>query len=164
MAANELKKLNRRELLELLIGEMRENDRREAEIARLNGKIEELEAKLENVHINIENSGSLAEASLKLDGVFTAADEAAKRYTTEIRNRYGEAMVRLSRDYISLLNDKTASTFTRLTEELKSGVPLSQDEFENLVLRPLRQEYKNGCSALVEQATELLNIPGEKAE
>jgi hypothetical protein len=164
MAANELKKLNRRELLELLIAEMRENDRREAEIARLNGKIEELEAELENVHINIENSGSLAEASLKLDGVFTAADEAVKRYASEIRNRYGEAMVRLSRDYISLLTDKTARSFTRLTEELRSGVPLSQDEFENLVLRPLRREYENGCSALVEQAKELFNIPGEKTE
>ena len=164
MAANELKKLNRRELLELLIGEMRENDRREAEIARLNEKIEELKFELENVHINIENSGSLAEASLKLDGVFTAADEAAKRYTSEIRKRYREAMVRLSREYISLLNDKTARTFTRLTGELKTGVPLSQDEFENLVLRPLRQEYENGCSALVEQAKELLNIPGEKTE
>ena len=164
MAANELKKLNRRELLELLIGEMRENDRREAEIARLNGKIEELEAKLENVHINIENSGSLAEASLKLDGVFSAADDAAKRYTSEIRNRYDETMARLSRDYISLLNDKTASTFTRLTEELKPGVPLSQDEFENLVLRPLRGEYEDGCSALVEQAKELLTLPGEKTE
>ncbi|MBR0122185.1 MAG: hypothetical protein IJM10_10410 [Clostridia bacterium] len=164
MAANELKKLNRRELLELLIGEMRESDRREAEIAHLNEKIEELKFELENVHINIENSGSLAEASLKLDGVFTAADEAAKRYTSEIRNRYREAMVRLSREYISLLNDKTARTFTRLTGELKAGVPLSQDEFENLVLRPLRQEYENGCSALVEQAKELLNIPGEKTE
>ncbi|MBQ6468128.1 MAG: hypothetical protein IJJ61_09310 [Clostridia bacterium] len=164
MAANELKKLNRRELLELLIGEMRENDRREAEIARLNGKIEELKAELENVHINIENSGSLAEASLKLDGVFTAADEAVKRYTAEIKNRYVEAMVRLSRDYISLLNDKTACSFTRLTEKLKSGVPLSQDEFERLVLMPLRQEYKNGCSALAEEAKELLNMPGEKTE
>jgi len=164
MAANELKKLSRRELLELLIGEMRENDRREAEIARLNGKIEELETELENIHINIENSGSLAEASIKLGGVFTAADEAAKRYTSEIKNRYGEAMVHLSRNYISLLNDKTARTFTRLTEELKAGGPLSQDEFENLVLRPLRLEYKNGCSALVEQAKELLNIPGEKTE
>ncbi len=164
MAANELKKLSRRELLELLIAEMRENDRREAEIASLNGKIEELKTELENVHINIENSGSLAEASLKLDGVFTAADEAAKRYTAEIKNRYVEAMVRLSRDYISLLNDKTACSFTRLTEKLKFGVPLSQDEFERLVLMPLRQEYKNGCSALAEEAKELLNMPGEKTE
>ncbi len=164
MAANELKKLNRRELLELLIGEMRENDRREAEIARLNGKIEELEAELENVHINIENSGSLAEASLKLDGVFRAADEAAKRFSSEIRNRYGEAMIRLSRDYFSLLSDKTARSFTRLTGELKSGASLSQDDFEKLVLLPLRREYENGCSALVEEAKELLNIPGEKAE
>lgn len=163
MAANELKKLNRRELLELLIGEMRENDRREAEIARLNGKIEELEAELENVHINIENSGSLAEASLKLDGVFRAADEAAKRFSSEIRNRYGEVMIRLSRDYISLLSD-TACSFNHLTGELKPGVSLSQDEFENLVLRPLRREYENGCSALVEEAKDLLNIPGEKAE
>ena len=164
MASNELKKLNRRELLELLIGEMRENDRREAEIARLNGKIEELEAEIESVRINIENSGSLAEASLKLEGVFTAADEAAKRYASEIRTRYGEAMVRLSREYISLLNDKTASAFTRLTGELKSGDSLSRDEFENLVLLPLRREYEKGCSALVEQAKELLNIPGEKTE
>ncbi len=164
MAANEMKKLSRRELLELLIAEMRENDRREAEIASLNEKIEELKTELENVHINIENSGSLAEASLKLDGVFTAADEAAKRYTAEIKNRYVEAMVRLSRDYISLLNDKTACSFTRLTEKLKSGVPLSQDEFERLVLMPMRQEYKNGCSALAEEAKELLNMPGEKTE
>ncbi len=59
-------------------------------------------------------------------------------------------------------NDRREAEIARLTEEPESGVPLSQDEFENPALRPLRRVYENSRSAPVLKSKELLNISGEK--
>lgn len=73
MTDNDLKKLSRAELLELLLDAAKEND-------RLRDEIESLKAQLNDRQIAIAESGTLAEAALKLSGIFTAADEAAKLY------------------------------------------------------------------------------------
>lgn len=73
MTDNDLKKLSRAELLELLLDAAKEND-------RLREEIESLKAQLNDRQIAIAESGTLAEAALKLSGIFTAADEAAKLY------------------------------------------------------------------------------------
>lgn len=73
MADRDLKKLNRSELLELLLSAAKEND-------ALREENEQLKAQLEERRILIENSSSLAEAALKLSGIFKAADDAAKIY------------------------------------------------------------------------------------
>lgn len=73
MTDNDLKKLSRAELLELLLDAAKEND-------RLREEIELLKAQLNDRQIAIAESGTLAEAALKLSGIFTAADEAAKLY------------------------------------------------------------------------------------
>ena len=73
MTDNDLKKLSRAELLELLLDAAKENN-------RLREEIESLKAQLNDRQIAIAESGTLAEAALKLSGIFTAADEAAKLY------------------------------------------------------------------------------------
>lgn len=73
MTDNDLKKLSRAELLQLLLDAAKEND-------RLREEIESLKSQLDNRRIAIEESGTLAEAALKLSGIFAAADEAAKLY------------------------------------------------------------------------------------
>ena len=56
-----LKKLSRQDLLEMLIEEEKRVDQLEKELA-------ETKAKLENRKIQIETSGSIAEAALKING------------------------------------------------------------------------------------------------
>lgn len=78
MSDRELRKLNRAELLELLLEESRENE-------RLRGQLKELNEKLADRTIEIEYAGSMAEAALRLNGVFQAADQAAAQYLENVR-------------------------------------------------------------------------------
>ena len=79
MTDKELQKLSRSELLEMLIAQTEEND-------RLKRQLNEAEARLKDRQIAIENSGSIAEAALSLNGVFEAAEKAAKQYLENIEH------------------------------------------------------------------------------
>lgn len=89
MTEKQLKKLSRAELLEILIQQTKKNDSLEAELTELKTsyeeKISEYEVLLESKRIAVEESGSIAEASLKLSGVFDAAQKAADVYLENIR-------------------------------------------------------------------------------
>ena len=80
MTQKELKRLNRRQLLELLITQTERADRMEA-------RVNELELELENKELRVAEAGSIAEASLRLNGVFEAAEAAAEQYLVSIRNQ-----------------------------------------------------------------------------
>lgn len=73
MKNNEFRRLNRRELLELLIAQIEENE-------RLRQQLEDAQKELKDRRIKIANAGSLAEAALLLSDVFQAVDEAASLY------------------------------------------------------------------------------------
>lgn len=78
MTDKELRRLSRVELLEMLLAQTEENE-------RLRERLDEAEAALNDRRIEIERAGSLAEASLRLNKVFTAADEAARQYLENVQ-------------------------------------------------------------------------------
>ena len=78
MTDKELRKLKRTDLLELLIEQSKE-------VESLKQRIGELEAELADRRLLIYKSGSIAEAALKLNGVFEAAEAAAQEYLENIR-------------------------------------------------------------------------------
>lgn len=80
MTEKELRRMSRSELLEMLIAQMEENK-------SLKAQLKEANAALENRQIEIEKSGSLAEAALRLSGVFEAADRAALMYLENLRTQ-----------------------------------------------------------------------------
>lgn len=80
MTDKELKKLSRAELLEMLIAQSKE-------VASLKEQLQEANEKLEDRRIMIENSGSIAEAALRLNGVFEAAQNAAEQYLENIKRQ-----------------------------------------------------------------------------
>ena len=71
MTDKELRKLRRIELLELLVEQGEEME-------RLRGQLQKAQEALQERTIVIQKAGSLAEAALRLNGVFTAADQAAR--------------------------------------------------------------------------------------
>ena len=75
---NPLRKLNKLQLLELLA-------QQERELQSLRQQLVEEEAALEERQIRIEEAGSIAEAALKLNGIFEAAQQAADQYLSSIR-------------------------------------------------------------------------------
>lgn len=80
MTDKELKKLKRAQLLEMLIEQSKEVD-------SLKKQLQEANEKLEDRRIMIESSGSIAEAALRLNGVFEAAQNAAEQYLENIKRQ-----------------------------------------------------------------------------
>ena len=80
MTEKELKKLNRYQLLELLVIQTERAD-------KLQIALEEAEQRLNDREINISALGSIAEASLHLNGVFEAAQDAADMYINAAKKR-----------------------------------------------------------------------------
>ena len=77
MTDKELKRLSRGELLEMLIQQSKE-------LERLRKQLDAAQTALQNREIAITNAGSIAEAALQLNGVFTAAQDACQQYMENI--------------------------------------------------------------------------------
>ncbi len=91
MDDRELSKLKRVELLERLVALSEEND-------KLRNEKNELEEKLQDRRIAYRETGNLAEAALKISGIFEAADNAAELYLENIHKGSLRAAVPLTED------------------------------------------------------------------
>ena len=80
MTAKDLKKLSRKELIELLIRQTKEMDQLKADLA---DKVK----KLEDRDMRIQKAGSIAEAAMNLSGIFEAAQQAADEYLSQIKSK-----------------------------------------------------------------------------
>lgn len=78
MTQKELKRMGRRELLVLLLDVSKENE-------LLRKQLNEAQRRLANRDIRLKHSGSIAEAALRLNGIFEAAQAAADQYLDSIR-------------------------------------------------------------------------------
>ena len=80
MTEKELRRLSRMDLLEMLLEQSRE-------VERLQKELETVKNQLSDRRIMEQAAGSIAEASLKLNKVFEAAQQAADQYLENIRIR-----------------------------------------------------------------------------
>lgn len=78
MTDGELKRLRRSELLEMLIAQSRE-------IQTLQARLDAAEKQLQARELAVKEAGSIAEASLRISGVFEAVQDACKLYIDNIR-------------------------------------------------------------------------------
>ena len=128
MTDKELRKLKRIELLELLVDQA-------AEMEELRKRLAQAEEKLGSRELMIQESGSLAEAALKLNDVFAAADRAA-------------------RDYL----DNAQALRARQEALLSQAEAAAREQAEKLLARAreecrvLEQETRDRCQAMLEQA------------
>lgn len=91
MTEKELKKLNRGELLQIMLEQSRRIDELEAENA-------DLKERLQSRILVMEEAGSIAEASLRLNAVFEAAQEAADQYLESVRRLSVRNLRRITRE------------------------------------------------------------------
>ena len=80
MTNQQLKRLNRSKLLQMLLEIERENE-------TLRARNKELEEKMRKRELQLAESGSIAEAALKLNGIFEAAQKAADQYVYNVQRR-----------------------------------------------------------------------------
>ena len=83
MTPKELRRLRRSDLMEMLLQLSREN-------LQLRQDLEDARQQLQEKHIKIEEAGSLAEAVLRLNGIFEAAQAACDQYEENVRIRCRE--------------------------------------------------------------------------
>ena len=79
MTEKELKKLSRADLLEMLIDQSKE-------LQKTQRILRKAEAKLGERRIAINEAGSIAEAALRLNGIFEAAQASCEQYMENIQN------------------------------------------------------------------------------
>ncbi len=78
MTKQELKRLSKNELMEMLLELSREN-------AALQVRLRQASIKLAGKRLRIAEAGSIAEASIQLNGVLEAAQAAADQYLENVR-------------------------------------------------------------------------------
>jgi cell division septum initiation protein DivIVA len=84
MTEQQVRKLKRVELFQIIRNQ-------EEEILQQREKIQELEQQLTERTIRLEQTGSIAEAALQINGVMEAAQKAADQYLESIRQLEQEA-------------------------------------------------------------------------
>lgn len=98
MADKELKKLSRAEILELLLTQTRRVEELEAKLQKQEEEFQKekaiLEERVASREIAIAEAGSIADASLILNGVFEAVQKAADQYLDNIKRMEAEATKR----------------------------------------------------------------------
>jgi len=81
MTEKEFRRLKRRDMLEIMLAQSREID-------RLRSALAEAEEKLNDRNLAVQQTGSIAEASLAVTEIFREAQRAADIYLANIYRRY----------------------------------------------------------------------------
>ena len=132
MTDKELRKLGRSELLEMLVAATEENE-------KLKSRLEQAENQLRDRSIAIGQAGSIAEAALKLNGVFQAAEDAAQQYLENVQ--------RLSSQQDAICRDIQAKAEQEAAEIVQKAKQYSER---------IRAEADASKRRFIEMAAELL--------
>ena len=139
MTDEELRKLKRADLLELLVAQGKENE-------ALQEKLRQAEAALWDRQIQLDEAGNIAEAALRLSGVFQAAQQASDQYLENIRKMHEETESRCTQ-----LEETSRARAEQLEQESKAQAERLVAEAEEKA-RTLTAETEAKCRAMVAQA------------
>ena len=150
MTQYEMKKLSRKELLQLAAEES-------AQIRILQEHLEIAGNELHKREININEAGSIAEASMKLSNVFEAAQEACRLYTDNIQ-RLSERQESICAEIEKETKEKAAayeaeviSRCERLEKDTKEACE-KMDMDTKAACEKLEKDTKTSCEKMVETA------------
>ena len=133
MKDKDLKRLSRSDLVEIIF-RLQENE------SSLNQQIAQLQKKLNDRRIIIDNSGSIAEAALKLNSVFETAQKAADEYLSSIKHRSSEAAEAVineadkeAQSIISDADDKRKEATEELDTKIRIIIEKAKQEADKIV-------------------------------
>ena len=144
MEQKDLKKLGRKELLELLLIQTRRTEELEKKVEEVTAECEEkiakMQEKLDDRSLTVEKAGSIAEAAMKVNTVFEDAQRAADDYIANIKARLFTTEERI------------------LKAETESAAKIARAE----------QESKRKCDRMLAETTQtcedMVTIAKEKAD
>lgn len=117
MTDRQLRKASRIDLLKLLLEQKKENE-------TLRQQLAQIQEQLRQRQIAIDQSGTLAEAALKLSGIFDAAECACQYYTENIRNLSGR-----QEEICRTMERETREKCDRMLEQAKQMAKVYWDEY-----------------------------------
>lgn len=117
MTDRQLRKAGRGDLLRILLEQRKENE-------ALRQEISEVREQLLQRQIAIDQSGTLAEAALKLSGIFDAAETACRYYTENIRELSGR-----QEEICRTMERETREKCDRMIEQARQMTKVYWDEY-----------------------------------
>ena len=155
MINKELRRLNRKQLLELLLVQTERVEALEKELA-------DTKALLQDRKINEDEAGSIAEASLRINGVFEAAEKAAAQYLENVRIKAegGEAQLLKYESAEALTAEELIANTERICREREA---LCQERLDhiNKLINERYSEYRK-LNAVYEES--MNTVPDEDEE
>lgn len=130
MDCKELRKLRRKDLLEILLEQTKR-------IEELELELEKTKEKLNDKKVLLSNVGSLAEASLKLSDIFKAADEAIAiqmKNIEEMAKNEEKRMKKELRQFKKIEKEKFLKKNMSKLEEKKSSKNIKEEQKDNEVI------------------------------
>lgn len=130
MQDNELRKLSRADLLEILYEQGKELD-------KLREETDTLKKQLNDRTIKIEKAGSIAEASFQLNGVFEAAQAASSQYLENIQKlserqeSICSEMERISKEKCERMERETSEHCQAMLTETQQAVDAKWSEISH---------------------------------
>ena len=122
MTEKELKKLNRYQLLELLLVQTKRAD-------QLQEQVDELKEQMESRALNLSKLGSIAEAAMQVSGVLEASQRAADLYFESAKNQADAIVADARRQASSIIVEAEARAYcmTELQQEHGSAAVENRD-------------------------------------
>lgn len=117
MTDRELRKLPRRDLLELLVQQTEDNE-------ELQSHLDVLNVQLQSRNLNISKAGSLAEAVVQINDMYRIADAVAKQFLDNVRNlvdRQEEVCAAMEQECQEKCEAKISETEQRCEEKRREG-------------------------------------------
>lgn len=130
MTEKELKKLNRSELLEILVAQGEKIETLEQQLA-------DAQKALQDRRIEISSCGSIAEAALKLNHIFEDAESAAAQYLESVR-----LQEKTAGRIISDAEDRAAQILKDAELQSEAQKEQTEREIENRLLR-FQEQFKS---------------------
>lgn len=135
MTDRELKWLKKVDLLELLISQSRENE-------LLKQQLEEARQTLAEREIDLSEAGSIAEASLQLNGVFQSVQRAADQYMENVR-RMSEKQQRMHEKRMAEAQAKAEQLLAETQAKCKALERETAERCRQMLSRAKQQKSPN---------------------
>ena len=154
MTDEELRKLKRGDLLELLVEQGRELD-------ALQLRLHKAEKALEDRRIQLDEAGSIAQAALQLNGVFEAAQTAADQYLESVRQQSRDVEALCARMEVEAREkaDRIVAEAEAKSAAMVGQAEQETREFWDMVSRRLEDFYNEHAGLRELLALDRLTVP-----
>ncbi|MEE1086567.1 MAG: hypothetical protein U0L05_05315 [Schaedlerella sp.] len=173
MTDKEFQKLKRGDLLEVLLEQSRSIDDLKMQLQEKEDMISSLNKKLAERKIDIQEAGTIAEASFKLNGVFEAAEKAAQQYLENLKELHDReqniidikekeiedrcaAMFKATQERCDFMKESTMKECEELEISVKTKCQALEEEVE-IRCRQREEEAENKCTYLDAKAKEAVD-------